>query len=316
MLRLTNKVTIGSFILAGVVSVEIESGWEMLTDTCKITLPAKIRHQGKFVNLAESRLINKGDSVKVELGYDDDNEVLFEGFVDNIEAGSPVTVLCQDWMWLLKREPQNLSYKEVTLKQLLKDTLPSGVELQAVDVSLGQFRLTKATAAMALEELKKAYYLHSWFRGNKLYAGLAYWPETSKTHTFRFQTNIIDDGTELTFKSAEETKIKVRAVSMKPDNSKIELELGDPEGEERTLHFYNLEKADLEKAANEEITRLRYDGYSGSFLTFGKPTVQHGDVVVIQDPQYGREGRYFVKQVQTAFGGSGYRQTIHLDRKA
>lgn len=315
MFRLTNKVTIGDYVLAGVVSVEIDSGWELLTDTCKISLPSKIFHKGKFVNLAESRLIKKGDKVKVELGYDDQNDVFFEGFVDSLEAGSPVVVNCQDYAWLLKKEPKNLSYKAVSLQQLLSDTLPSGIDVRSVEISLGQFRLTKATAAMALEELKKTYYLHSWFRGNKLYSGLAYWPETMKIHTFRFGHNIIDDGTELVFKTAEDTKVKVRAVSMLPDNSKIELELGDPEGEERTLHFYNLQRGDLEKSANEEIKRLRYDGYSGSFKTFGKPNVQHGDLVVIQDPRYGREGRYLVKQVQTSFGSGGFRQTIHLDRK-
>lgn len=315
MFRLTNKVKIGDYVLAGVVSVEIESGWELLTDTCKISLPAKIFHRGKFVNLAESRLINKGDRVTVELGYNDVNEVVFEGFVDSLESGSPVVVNCQDYAWLLKREPKNLSYKTVSLQQLLIDVLPAGISTKTVDISLGQFRLTKATAAMALEELKKTYFLHSWFRGNKLYSGLAYWPETMKTHVFRFGHNIIDDGTELVFKTSEDTKIKVRAVSMLPDNSKIELELGDPEGEERTLHFYNLQRSDLEKSANEEIKRLRYDGYSGSFETFGKPIVRHGDLVVIQDPRYGREGRYLVKKVQTTFGSSGFRQNIHLDRK-
>ena len=306
MYRLSNKITVGDYVLFGVVSVEIESGWELLTDTCKISLPSKIFHDGKFVSLAESRLIKKGDKVKVDLGYDDENSV---------EAGSPIVINCQDYMWLLKRDSKNLSYKNVSLRQLLVDTLPTGVDLRVVERSLGQFRLTKATPAQALEELKKTYYLYSWFRSNKLYSGLAYWPETTKTHTFRFGENIIDDGTELVFKSADDTKIKVRAVSMMPDNSKIELELGDPEGEVRTLHFYNLSKADLEKSANEEIARLRYDGYSGSFLTFGKPVVRHGDIVVIQDPLYGREGQYLVKQVQISFGDAGFRQIIHLDRK-
>lgn len=314
MLRLTNDIEIGAYKLAGVVSVEIESSWEMLTDSCKITLPSSIRHDEKFINLAESGLIKKGDLVSVALGYDGSNDLVFEGFVHEVQAGSPLTVVCQDYMWLLKQDPQNRSYKTLELEQLLNDILPQEVIFQAVGRSLGQFRLTKATPAMVLQELKKAYYLHSWFRGNKLYSGLSYWAETSKEHLFRFGENIIEEGTELTFKKAEETRIKVRAISMLPDNTKLEVEVGDSEGDLRTLHFYNLDEAELKKTAEQKIEGLRYDGYQGSFLTFGQPMVQHGDIVKIEDPQYNRAGKYLVKKVVRSFSDQGYRQNIFLDR--
>ena len=103
---------------------------------------------------------------------------------------------------------------------------------------------------------------------------------------------------------------------MLPDNSKIEVEVGDTEGDVRTLHFYNLAKAELEKIAEESIKTLRYDGYSGSFLTFGQPMVNHGDIVEIEDLKYNRAGQYLVKRVLRTFGAQGYRQKIYLDRKA
>ena len=316
MLRLTNKVQVGNYILAGVVSVEIDSSWALLTDSCKIMLPSNIWHQGKFVNLADAELIKKGDPITVELGYDGLNDLVFTGFVDSIQAGSPVTVIGQDYMWLLKKKAQNLSYKKIDLESLLRDLLPAAINFKAVGRSLGQFRITKASPAEVLSELKKSYYLHSWFRGNTLYSGLAYWPETLESHSFSFGVNIIEDGSELTFKKAEDNRIKVRAISMLPDNSKIEVEVGDIEGDVRTLHFYNLAKAELEKIAEESIKTLRYDGYSGSFLTFGQPMVNHGDIVEIEDPKYNRAGQYLVKRVLRTFGAQGYRQKIYLDRKA
>ena len=312
MVRLTSKITVGEYQLAGCIQVDIESSWDTLTDTCNITLPSFIRHQGKNVSLAESNIIKRGDAIKVELGYDGENEVVFEGFVVRVQAGSPVVVECEDYAYLLKRDTKTVSFSNISLQSLLQQIVPPAIEVRAADVNLGQFRISKATPAQVLDEIKKTYSLVSWMRGRTLYAGLAYFDVPTVTKKFAFQQNIIED--ELQYNRKDEIKIKVKAISMMPNNSKIETEVGDAEGEQRTLHFYNLPLADLKKAAEAEIDKLRYDGYRGSFTAFGQPFVQHGDIVEVSDNRYNRKGNYYVKAVTRSFGMGGYRQISTLDK--
>jgi hypothetical protein len=313
MFKFASDIVVGSYRLAAVVSLELTSSWDLFTDTCKITLPSSFWHRGQFVNLAESRLIKKGDEVSVSLGYDSNLKQEFKGYVAEIQSGSPTTIVCQDSMWLLKQKPVSKSFRAVKLEELLLG-ITSGINVVAADIALGQFRIKDATPVQVLEEIKKTYGLVSFFKGDTLYSGLPY-PVVGATHQFEFGRNIIDQGTELSFVLKEDVRIKVKAVSIRPDNTKIETEIGDENGELRTLTFYNLSLSELKTIAQAEADKLRYDGFRGSFMAFGQPSVQHGDIVEILDSRYNRSGRYIVKSVTKTVGvDSGYRQKIEIDR--
>lgn len=312
MVTLSSNITIGEYTLAGVVSVSIVSTWESLTDTCKIMLPSSILHKDKRISLAESQLIKRGDKVLVELGYDGENKTVFQGFVKKVNAGSPVSVECEDYAFLLKQDALNLSFRTVTLKALIQAIVPSEIDVVTDNVGLGAFRISNATAAKVLEQLKKQYGLKAFFKGSTLFVGRAYPVVPLETKNFEFQKNIIKDA--LTYQLEDTIKIKAKGISILPNNSKIELEIGDPNGEQRTFNFYNLQKDDLKKALEAELEGVRYSGYKGSFTTFGRPLVAHGDVVKITDDRYNRQGEYYVRKVVYDFGQNGYRQNITLDR--
>lgn len=315
MKRLTSQIKIGDFSFKGVVELKIESSWDVLTDICTITIPRKLKYEGRDIAMGADPLFKKGDKVVVELGYNDKNNIEFIGYVRHIDAKTPIVIKCEDSAFLLKDAGKTISYRSVTLKKLLADILPSGMDFEALDISLGQFRLRDVTPAKVLDELRKVYNLYSFFKGEKLFVGLPY-PATKEiiTHKFHFGKNIISD--DLEYRKKEETKIKVKAISMLPNNEKIEIETGDPDGEIRTFHFYDVKKADLEALAMAEIERLRYSGWFGNFLSFGSPFVQHGDVVELEDNKLDRKGAYFIRKVEIDFGNNGFRRTNHLDRKA
>lgn len=311
MKRLSSNIQIGQYTFKGVVDLVIESSWEMLTDTCTITIPRKIEFEGKSID----SLIKKGDKVVVSLGYDDDNRQEFVGYVRDVVVDTPITIHCEDAMYLLKQNSKTVSYKEVTLKQLLADVLPLGVEFEAIGVNLGQFRVKRATAAQVLEKLNNTYKMQSFFRNGKLFCGLAYPPSQSITTVrFDFQKNIVSQNLE--YRKAEEVKIKLKGISILPDNSKIEIEAGDPDGEIRTFNYYNLQESELKKLLEEEIKKLRYDGWFGSFTAFGQPFTQHGDFANLEDTKLMREGNYLIKKTVVSFGQQGFRREIYLDRKS
>lgn len=314
MVRLTTEIDISNYKVSGVVDCEIESSWDMFTDRCTVTLPKRVEVAGRPSAFGTDPIFRRGDAVTVRAGYDDDNQELFTGYVQQIHTNVPVTIDCQDAMWLLKQSTITKSYKSVTLDRLLKDILPESVPFESPSLGLGTFRISKATPVQVLEELKKTYFLKSWMRGGKLYCGFAYVPKLRNDVSILFERDVPEQSLE--FMRQEDVRIKLKVISMQPDNSKIEYETGDPDGEQRTLHVYNQSLDDVKKYADEQIQRLRYEGYRGSFTTFLQPRIQHGDVVNLESRQYPeRNGGYLVKKVTTTFGTEGGRQIVELDTK-
>lgn len=314
MIRLTSAILIDKYKFAGVVNCEVESGWDMLTDTAKIEIPRRISWEGKPLVFGQNPILQKGNEVTLSLGYDDDNKRVFLGYLTKISTNNPCILECEDAMWKLKQTIITKSYKNVTLKVLLKDMLQGVIQFEAPDINLGPFRISKATIVKVLDELRNTYFLKSFIRDNKLYVGLAYWPKLQTEHKLSFLNHVVTN--DLEFIRKEDVKIKLKVIVIKKDNSKVEYEYGDKEGEERTLHFYDITKATADKTAGVEIERLRYEGYRGSITIFGAPNVKHGDVVNITDEFYPeRAGRYLVKSVATSFGMSGFRQKLELDSK-
>jgi hypothetical protein len=317
MLVVGTYINIGGFKFPYVVETETESSWENLTDKCQLRIPRKIRW-GNISWFDGERLFRQGDKVTVQHGYDGSLKTVFTGYLSRIKPGSIIGFTCEDEMYKLKGAPITASYKSISLRQLLTNHLPVGVQFQCPDVELGQFRITKASLAQVLEELKKTYGLHSWFRDGKLYSGLAYWPELRSTHTFTLGLDIIDHDS-LEYWRKDEIKIKVTGISMLPNNTKIEVQDGDADGEQRTLHYYNLTESELKARVAEELDRLRVDGFTGSFTVFGTPLVRHGDIIDLKDPRGFKgnsPGQYFVKRVTYTGGVNGLRQTIELDGQA
>ena len=101
-----------------------------------------------------------------------------------------------------------------------------------------------------------------------------------------------------------------------PDNKKkVKIEVGDADGELRTLHTYNKTEKELKAWAEQEIKRLKRDGLTGSFTTFGYRLVDKLDTIgLIIDGV--KQGKYQVKKNVIKYGTSGYRQEITLGQRA
>lgn len=108
--------------------------------------------------------------------------------------------------------------------------------------------------------------------------------------------------------------LKVTAKSILRDGSSVEVEVGDPDGESRTLNYYGIKsKAELKKLAETDMLKFKYDGYEGSFKGFGIPFVQYGDKVQLTSTDYPeRDGHYLAEGVTVSFGPDGYERTVKL----
>lgn len=319
MLRLSCKITIigsDTWEFTAVSSCTITEDTERLTDTCTIALPKKIKWEGA-IGGGNNPPVKRGDRITVQLGYNDDLKTRFTGYVRRVKTGMPVVLECEDSMFVLKtKEVTKKGYKSVTLEQLVNDMLHGSIiksQLIDKDIELGPYRITRNTVAEELSELKREFGLATYFRtvNNEplLYAGFT-WPfDNRQTQRFVFSKNIVSE--ELEYRRKEDIRLKVKATSIQPDNRRITVEVGDNDGELRTVYHYSLNESDLKKFAANELERFKYDGYQGSFTSFGEPVVNKTDIADITASD-GIRGRYLIKKVEIGFGTDGYRQKIEL----
>jgi hypothetical protein len=309
MKRLVINMTIGSYSFDFIHSLEIDSSWEMLTDTCLIKLPSNLKIDKNKLR----SVIKPGDSVSIEIGYDDQLTKVFDGFITGIRPKTPVEISCEDSMYSLKSTTVKGTIRQATLKKIL-DTYFPGIDGEYEDIEIGTILFDNLSQAKILDKLRETRGIYSFMRKGKLVVGKIYDQDTASNYTFRFQYNILDEN--LQYQRKEDMKLKVTAVSNNPDGTIKEVKVGDNDGEERTLNYYNVGKDTLEKYALAELNRLKYDGWHGEFTAFGEPVVFHGDIVKLEDPlESDKTGEYWVDKVVYTFGVDGFRQVITLGPK-
>lgn len=325
MLKLSSKITFNEgtgrqLIYTFVNDISITKTWSKVTDTCRIVIPKKIETEGKPIAIGETSIFKRGDTVKIELGYDDNLKNVFEGFISKVFVKMPITIECEDQMYSLKsKTAPNLSYSSVDTKTLIKD-LNLGVSYEVNEnQNLGKVRISNnASGAQVLDFLRKEYSIYSYFQSGKLRVGRPYYKESPQEFTFGNEKNIIED--KLEYVNEEDQKVKVRAYGVRTtDNALVEsyYPSRDAEGEQHQIKIDNLgTESDYEMLAKRHYDAQKYTGYRGSFTTFGAPKVEHGDIVLLQSdkiPEMNNK-KYLIKQVEIRFGVEGYRQEITLDR--
>lgn len=271
-------------------------------------------------------------------------EVRFTGYITRIKNKTPFEIECKDNMYILQQtkvenKTWDVNGKTYSLETMLKEMLKKSARPEAKDFTIRtdnynhniqKFYTQGFTMAQVLDDLRKHYHLESFFVGNELRCGvIRYYPETRIEHTFDFQKNISEDN--LDYQRADDIRIGILAKSINKievissTNSKgkqktkhIELKanVGDQDGDIRTLFFWGIQTtAELIKVAEKKLPFLKYEGFRGTFTTFGLPFVRHGDAVKLIDnilPE--RNGTYLVKAVENMLdSGIGFKQRITLD---
>jgi hypothetical protein len=297
-------------------AVDGESSWKNLTGTATIKLPSSIYFQDKKVSLKD--FIKRGDPVEINLGYNETYHKRFEGFVAHVSPQIPVEITCEDYMYKLKHTPVNKSYQSIRLPQLLANICPSDITINAIDIDLGSFKAPSTNVAKVLEKIKEQYGVVAYFKDKKLFVGKVYLSNTSKSPValFHFQRNVKSHNLE--YREKDEIKYNVEAISNLKSGKKIKVDVGDKDGEKRTLNYYNItSEAELEATATRDMEKLKVEGYRGSIDTFGQPLVEHTDVVKLEDDKYPeKNGNYFVDGVKFSFTSSGYENTLEIGGKA
>lgn len=306
------------FVFPYIHEVSIEKSYDIQTQTAQIVMPRNLNMEsGVNLYAGDEPMLMRGDKVKIQCGYFPNLETVFEGYVARVSSDIPVTIKCEDEMFILKQEisPNITLPSTATLKQVLnKCEISTKYEVESINAGLGKFRTNQATKAWVLQSLRNIYGLFSFFIGKKLYVGLASWGR-GKEVTFLFERQMIDH--KLQWFRAEDVRIQIKGILIKSDNTRIEKNYGDQvNGDLRTVYQYGGTVEDLDKTCNRFLINAQYTGYHGDFETFLEPQTEPGDHAIIRSYKYPeRDGTYLVKSVKTVFGVNGGRQHIELERK-
>tara|TARA_R110000765_G_scaffold96266_1_gene181070 strand:- start:20596 stop:22095 length:1500 start_codon:yes stop_codon:yes gene_type:complete len=159
--------------------IKIKSSFKTLTDTCDIIVPRFdkwIINDGRDTNnyalfdptsTEIDKVFGKGNVVRVFIGYDGNNSLMFHGYIDTATPTAPIKISLQDAMWRLKKKTINKVYlptdgrDEVRLEDFIHDILDgTGVELDdsvlTKEVTFGKkVTFRNSTVARVMDDIKK-----------------------------------------------------------------------------------------------------------------------------------------------------------------
>lgn len=315
------EIRIGDLVFRRINEVQIERSLKTLGATASIKIPASARleRQGEFISEVETaKSFERGNAVTIYAGYNGKMRLEFEGYVARVKPGTPIEIECDDSIFLLRRRNLKKSFKNTTLKALL-DFILQGTSIKVVGetpgINFSTFYFRNTTAANALQKLKETYGLTMYFRAkDQLFIGLAADNDGVEVK-YRFGYNIIDN--DLEWMDEEDVRLKIKAIHIRKNNTKVTKTVGDSDGEERTLFFYDLPNgADLEKVAKQEILKYKFSGYKGGLNTFLLPNAVPGNIAVVDDTQFDeRDGKYLIDKVVTTISTGGARRKVELGLK-
>lgn len=320
------QVTIRGLVVTTIHSVHISNDSKEIGSFCRIVLPLAVRIQyndgGNFSYLTEltQNLFSSGDAVTVTAWYVDEaghkmpDVQAFSGFIYEFLEGTPMTIECQDNIFLLNQTTINLAYKSTTLRQVLLDTLKgTGITLIEPTLSLTLVNLTfrLMSPAAILEWLKKELGLNISLHGHQLYCNIA--SNTVKQGFYDTKRNVIHSS--LQRPAAVYIKLKVKAWFIMENGKKASLEVGDPQGELREVFFYRipLDLKRYQQLAGEALVKYKQMKFSGYIETWLYPDVDLFWKVQYLDAHYPeRNGNYTVVGMDITIDEHGFHRRLRL----
>ena len=312
MYTLDFEVKIGEFYLGMVDSITIHKSVELLADTCEIVLPAA--RLNKALEVEEQ--IKRGDEVSVSIGYKEVGiKEEFKGYLQRISTdGGSIKLFCEDDLFQFRKDLPNEELKKISLSDLLSKVVKGIGKNYKVDCSYtwvyDKFVIRDATGYDVLKKVQEECGADIYLKDGVLHIHPP-GEVIGKERFYDFAVNI--EEAELSFKRAEDKKVKVVVKAIMPDGKVKEIEVGSTGGEKVEVKCHASDTASMKARGEAEVKRRTFDGYDGSITTWLIPECNPGDTASIHDGDYTyKDGTYFVRSVTTEFSESGGKRKVEL----
>nr|DAJ81870.1 MAG TPA: tail protein [Caudoviricetes sp.] len=312
MYTLDFEVKIGEFYLGMVDSITIHKSVELLADTCEIVLPAA--RLNKALEVEEQ--IKRGDEVSVSIGYKEVGiKEEFKGYLQRISTdGGSIKLFCEDDLFQFRKDLPNEELKKISLSDLLSKVVKGIGKNYKVNCSYtwvyDKFIIRDATGYDVLKKVQEECGADIYLKDGVLHIHPP-GEVVGKERFYDFAVNI--EEAELSFKRAEDKKVKVVVKAIMPDGKVKEIEVGSTGGEKVEVKCHASDTASMKARGEAEVKRRTFDGYDGSITTWLIPECNPGDTASIHDGDYTyKDGTYFVRSVTTEFSEGGGKRKVEL----
>lgn len=312
MYTLDFEVKIGEFYLGMVDSITIHKSVELLADTCEIALPAA--RLNKALEVEEQ--IKRGDEVSVSIGYKEVGiKEEFKGYLQRISTdGGSIKLFCEDDLFQFRKDLPNEELKKISLSDLLSKVVKGIGKNYKIDCSYtwvyDKFVIRDATGYDVLKKVQEECGADIYLKDGVLHIHPP-GEVVGKERFYDFAVNI--EEAELSFKRAEDKKVKVVVKAIMPDGKVKEIEVGSTGGEKVEVKCHASDTASMKARGEAEVKRRTFDGYDGSITTWLIPECNPGDTASIHDGDYTyKDGTYFVRSVTTEFSEGGGKRKVEL----
>lgn len=312
MYTLDFEVKIGEFYLGMVDSITIHKSVELLADTCEIVLPAA--RLNKALEVEEQ--IKRGDEVSVSIGYKEVGiKEEFKGYLQRISTdGGSIKLFCEDDLFQFRKDLPNEELKKISLSDLLSKVVKGIGKNYKVKCSYtwvyDKFVIRDATGYDVLKKVQEECGADIYLKDGVLHIHPP-GEVVGKERFYDFAVNI--EEAELSFKRAEDKKVKVVVKAIMPDGKVKEIEVGSTGGEKVEVKCHASDTASMKARGEAEVKRRTFDGYDGSITTWLIPECNPGDTASIHDGDYTyKDGTYFVRSVTTEFSEGGGKRKVEL----
>lgn len=312
MYNMDYDIQVGSFRLGMLDKAEIHRSVELLADTAVITLPASEYNRA----LEVENLVHRGDAVTIRLGYLETGlREEFRGYLQRIgtDNGS-ITLECEDELFRFRQPLPDEVLNNVSLESLLKKVIDGVGGGYKVDCDYTwkyeKFVIRTATGYDVLKKVQEECGADVYLTGNTLHIHPPA-VKTGETVYYDFACNV--EECDLTYRRADERKVKVVVKALLPDGKVKEYEVGSTGGDRIEVRSAASDEASMKQRGEAELKRLSFDGYDGTVTTWMVPYCEPGCVAELHDADYDyKDGRYYVRAVTTEFGSNGGKRTIEL----
>ena len=312
MYTLDFEVKIGEFYLGMIDSITIHKSVELLADTCEIVLPAA--RLNKALEVEEQ--IKRGDEVSVSIGYKEVGiKEEFKGYLQRISTdGGSIKLFCEDDLFQFRKDLPNEELKKISLSDLLSKVVKGIGKNYKVNCSYtwvyDKFVIRDATGYDVLKKVQEECGADIYLKDGVLHIHPP-GEVVGKERFYDFAVNI--EEAELSFKRAEDKKVKVVVKAIMPDGKVKEIEVGSTGGEKVEVKCHASDTASMKARGEAEVKRRTFDGYDGSITTWLIPECNPGDTASIHDGDYTyKDGTYFVRSVTTEFSEGGGKRKVEL----
>lgn len=322
MFVMTHEIKIDGKIIPLITAVSVKMDVTQLANTATVELPATAFKR----RLAQVADIRRGQKVEIRLGYDDRNEVEFDGYVNRrTDKDGGMIVECEDAMFLFRQtQMANQEFVNPTMKSLLGKVAQAvgGIKVDTkLDYSYEKFVFQNASAFDVLKKIQEETKAHIYLTtDNVLHVEPQYIEKSSKVVKYSFQANICRDGLNLTWKDTTENPLLVEVEGTGKVNgkvTKVTVTSGKAGGDRIKEKIRGIvDKKTLQSIADDMLASRNHIGFEGSFDAWLRPFVTAGDFVeLIDDEDETRNGKYYVKSVETTFDSGGGKRKINLGHR-